>query len=177
MALHESYYWMVHMILYEFKSLLLIHPPFFLSCLSRLTKRPVFPGSGSSPIRGSQTSMEPQHNKLLHGTPTATAKSVALSRNSNSSTAKINGFCGYNKASNPLSLAEQLGSLGENLCSGSYFAYRRATAQSLRPFTRVLGSTASLFITMDVVSFVRGNVYLNGVVVLMLNQLKAQFHY
>jgi hypothetical protein len=157
--------------------LLSIHPPFFLSRLSRLAMTPIFPGSGSNPIRWSQTSMEPRHKKLLHGTPATTTKSVALPRNSDSSTAKINGSREYNKASNPLSLVEQLGSLLEKLCSGSSFAYMRATAQSFRPFTRVLGSTASLSMIVDAASFVRGNVYLNGVVVLMLNRLKAQFHY
>lgn len=72
----------------------------------------------------------------------------------------------FNFSSIPLSIPEKL-------CSVSSFAYKRAIAQSLRPFARVLGSTASLSTMAEAASFVRGNVHPNGVAVLTLDRPKA----
>lgn len=72
----------------------------------------------------------------------------------------------FNCSLTPLSIAEKL-------CSASSFAYRRASAQSLRPFARVLGSTVSSSSMAEAASFVRGNVYPNGVAVLTLDRPKA----
>jgi hypothetical protein len=69
-------------------------------------------------------------------------------------------------SSTPLSAAEKL-------FSASSFAYRRATAQILRPFARVFGSAVSLSTMAEAASFVRGNVYPNGVAVLTLDRPKA----
>jgi hypothetical protein len=72
----------------------------------------------------------------------------------------------FNFSSTPLSAAEKL-------FSASSFAYRRATAQILRPFARVFGSAVSLSTMAEAASFVRGNVYPNGVAVLTLDRPKA----
>jgi len=72
----------------------------------------------------------------------------------------------FNFSSTPLSAAEKL-------FSASSFAYKRATAQILRPFARVFGSAVSLSTMAEAASFVRGNVYPNGVAVLTLDRPKA----